>query len=286
MAAADLVAITSHGLFTSGGGGTCDYPDEDDVRDGVVYAFGALTGDVVLPSEAEVEEGVGYGANGTEFSGSLVCNCPDPPVPTNGIVPFALIAQQIVQRVALALGTTTDWVHLVANDDYKTIQTENLFSFVRPYGIGPIDPTTGGYYPNDGSGRYRRVIGRRVRVYIYTRSGEDIYGTDTVALGGTDPAQNVTTPPTMPGHFVAEELVANALDDWTPTYTGTDLVVRPYTIGPLHLVDSDGGPPERPAENEQGLVRSHLDVQVCYRLPIQYVEPAPSGLPVPDLNNG
>lgn len=48
-----------------------DYPIEDNVRDGVNYADSTLTGNVVLPAENEVEDGVGYGSNGTEFEGSL-----------------------------------------------------------------------------------------------------------------------------------------------------------------------------------------------------------------------
>lgn len=261
-----------------------DLPAVSDVRLGVVYGDGSMIGTLVLPAEDEVEDGVQYGADGTEYTGTFVgSDCPPPPVPVDNLIPFALIAQQIVQRVALALGTSTDWVHLVANDEYRTIETESLFAYVRPYGLSFVDATTGQPFGNEGSGRWRRVVGRRVRIYIYTRSGTDIYGTDDISLGGTDETQNVTTPPTLPGQFVSEELVANALDGWTPTYTDpTELVLKPYTIGPIHLLDSEGGPPERPAENEQGLVRSHLDIQVCYRLPVQRVEPAPDGLPVPD----
>lgn len=78
MAVGNLVAIVSHGLFTSGGGGTCDYPDEADVRSGVEYDFGAMTGTVVLPSEANVRDGIGYGAGGTEYTGTFECDCPEP----------------------------------------------------------------------------------------------------------------------------------------------------------------------------------------------------------------
>lgn len=50
-------------------GAVCDYPVVDDVRFGVVY--GAGVGTVELPTEAQVELGVGYGANGVEFTGTF-----------------------------------------------------------------------------------------------------------------------------------------------------------------------------------------------------------------------
>lgn len=263
---------------------TCDYPDEDDVRAGTVYADGDMTGNITFPDEDEVERNVGYGSDGSEFTGTLV-PCPDPPAPTGGIVPFALIAQRIVARVGTALDIGTDFVRPVASDRYVITETENLFAYVRCYGPTPVDPSTGQTFPDDGAGRWRRVVARRVRVYVYTRSREDLTGGDEIALGGVDTTQNVTTPPTLPGQYVAEELVMNALDDWTPTYSDDLLVTHPYTIGPLHQIDSSDGPPEREPENDVGLVRSHLDFQVCYVSAVQRTEPAPDGLPVPDLNN-
>jgi hypothetical protein len=51
-------------------GGT--FPVEDDVEFGVVYGpTDNLTGTVTLPTEAQVETGVQYGADGTEFTGTL-----------------------------------------------------------------------------------------------------------------------------------------------------------------------------------------------------------------------
>ena len=44
-------------------------PAVGDVRDGVVYGGG--TGTLELPAEADVESGVGYGTDGTEFEGTL-----------------------------------------------------------------------------------------------------------------------------------------------------------------------------------------------------------------------
>jgi hypothetical protein len=53
-----------------------DVPDESDVRFGVVYDDGDKTGNVVLPLEAIVVSPNQYGANGTEFTGSLVVEYP------------------------------------------------------------------------------------------------------------------------------------------------------------------------------------------------------------------
>lgn len=62
---ADKGAVTK-----AAAGGSCDYPSEDDVRDGVT--FDTYTGNLVLPDEADVESGVGYGTDGTEYTGTLV----------------------------------------------------------------------------------------------------------------------------------------------------------------------------------------------------------------------
>ena len=60
-------------------GGECDYPSVDDVEEGVTFASGSLTGVFGVPAQAEVLFGVGYGANDTEFTGTLNAN---PIVPT------------------------------------------------------------------------------------------------------------------------------------------------------------------------------------------------------------
>ncbi len=48
-----------------------DYPSINYVRNGITFASGALTGVDVLPVVGNVRELVGFGANGTEFYGTL-----------------------------------------------------------------------------------------------------------------------------------------------------------------------------------------------------------------------
>lgn len=48
-----------------------DYPSEDDVRLSVQYSHTGLTGNLVSPSESNVQDGFQYGANGTEYTGTL-----------------------------------------------------------------------------------------------------------------------------------------------------------------------------------------------------------------------
>jgi len=53
-------------------GSTANYPTQlapGNVRDAVVH--GSTTGTLELPAEADVELGVGYGEDGTEFTGTL-----------------------------------------------------------------------------------------------------------------------------------------------------------------------------------------------------------------------
>ncbi len=76
MSNAQAVAFLSFGLIVSGGGG--NYPSADDVRLGVAYDTG-LTGNLVLPTVGNVLQGVSYGANGTEYTGTFLS--PLPPTP-------------------------------------------------------------------------------------------------------------------------------------------------------------------------------------------------------------
>jgi hypothetical protein len=48
-----------------------DAPNQSDVRAGVSYSGGACIGTLALPAEADVKDGVTYGADGTEFEGTL-----------------------------------------------------------------------------------------------------------------------------------------------------------------------------------------------------------------------
>lgn len=67
----DIVAKGQGGMRLPALGGSCTYPSEDDVQEGVTFGD-IYTGNLVVPAEVEVENGVGYGANGTEFTGTLV----------------------------------------------------------------------------------------------------------------------------------------------------------------------------------------------------------------------
>lgn len=187
-------------------------------------------------------------------------------------VPFAQIFNNILARVAAGIGVSVDFVRPVASDEYDVTELEDLFAYVRPYKPSPIDPTSGRPYGDYGAGRHARIVGRRFRVYVWTRSGVDTYGGDEIALGGEEATQTSLTPPAMPGQFVAEELLLNALDDYQPLNTAGTAAL---TVGPVHWVDDGGGPPARKPRNEEGLVYSFLDFQVAYVLAIAGQEPSP-----------
>jgi len=53
-----------------------DLPAEADVRNGTTYDNGLLTGNMVMPPEANVITGTGYGTLGVEFGGTLVIDYP------------------------------------------------------------------------------------------------------------------------------------------------------------------------------------------------------------------
>lgn len=177
--------------------------------------------------------------------------------------PFAAILAAVVSRVATSLRIDPNFVLPVASDDYRVTVAEPLFVYVRPYGPQP--------FTDAGAGRLARTVNRRLRFYLYSRSGEDVTGSDAVALMGQNPEQAAYPYFTMPGHLVFEEALYNSIDD----FQCIDVSGNAMTIGPLHVLDSASGPPVRKPENDEGLIRSEIDVQIVYVLPIDPTEPAP-----------
>jgi hypothetical protein len=68
-----------------------DYPAVGNVRLGIVYANGTMTGTLVVPSPSDVRQGVHYGAGGTEFTGTLIVGGGGLPQPGPGQVTGYLI---------------------------------------------------------------------------------------------------------------------------------------------------------------------------------------------------
>lgn len=52
-------------------GGAADYPAVGNVRDGVSYASGTMTGTLTVPAAGDVQSGVQFGAGGTEYTGTF-----------------------------------------------------------------------------------------------------------------------------------------------------------------------------------------------------------------------
>jgi hypothetical protein len=218
----------------------CDYPSQENVRQGVVYAFGTMTGTL----------GVGTISP-----------------PTVGSSPFAAIAAAVKARLVLALGIDPAFVRVVANDRYKLSTTETFFVYLQIFGVTqPKDPALD--YTDAGAGRLATPTARRMRVYIYTRSGQDQYGDDYVAMFGTDPTLTVDDDAVNPGQLLAEELTFNALSNFLPQASdGT-----PLTLGPLHPLDASEEPQRK--DNDAGFLRSCLDFEAVYISPISPTDPA------------
>lgn len=93
------VAFASFGLILLGGGG--DFPEESDVRSGVAYDTG-LVGNLTLPVPAQVLQGVQYGGEGDEFTGTapqVVVNPPPAcPAPTPSTGSAAIRAWEALYR--------------------------------------------------------------------------------------------------------------------------------------------------------------------------------------------
>lgn len=173
------------------------------------------------------------------------------------------MAVAVRDRVAAALGIDRAFVRIVASDDYEVTDLEPKFACVRFYGLSrPRDPAVDS--ENMGAGRLGRVVARPFRVYVHTRSGEDLYGGDEVAVAGSAPGSTVERPGGTPGHFLVEEIVLNYLDDWMPTYVDDDDNTVPMLVGPVHWVTDGNLPPARkPRDTDQGL-QSDLAFEACY----------------------
>lgn len=269
--------VANHGFTLTGFAfpvftATCDYPSENDVRDGVVYGDLAFTGNLTLPDEGQVLDGVGYGSNGDEFTGSLAFPSYHPPPPFTPPAPqsspFAAILYAVLSRLSEQTGIDAAYIRPVASDRYVVTVTEPMFLYIRPYGPQPQDGQ-GHPLADGGAGRLARDIGRRIRIYIYTRSGVDTYSADNFALLGNDPSR-LYSDSGVPGQFAAEELVLNAIDDWMPL--GSD--GGALCLSPLRWM-TDDGPAEREPEEEEGLIRSYLDFEISYVAAISPTEPTP-----------
>lgn len=185
--------------------------------------------------------------------------------------PFAAIAVAIRTRLATVLSLDPSFVLPVANADYKVTIAEPFFLYVQFFPMrSPRDPALD--FENAGAGNLFRPVARVMRCYVYSRTGEDSYGEDTVALFGRDPAQTADTPVTPPGQFALEEVTFGALSDWTPL--GVDDNNNPYalTIGPVHPIDASEYP-QRKKEDDAGLIRSCLDWEIVYTVPLSPTEP-------------
>jgi hypothetical protein len=164
---------------------------------------------------------------------------------------WSTVATQIVAQLVVVTEIDPAHVHLVASDAYDLTDLESRFVYVRYYGLQPVTDA--------GAGRRARPCSRRVRVYVYTRNQLDSYSDDTVALTADD------------GHETLELRVLDALDEFVPVDPDDEDVS--LVLEPLHPVDSSSGPPERKPEDDNGLVRSHLDFTVTYLPRMQTPQP-------------
>lgn len=65
------VAYYDVGALQRAAGGSADYPTVGNVRSGVTYASGAMVGTLAVPAAADVQAGVTFGADGTEYTGTF-----------------------------------------------------------------------------------------------------------------------------------------------------------------------------------------------------------------------
>lgn len=155
--------------------------------------------------------------------------------------PLRQILLAIRNRISEVLELDPQFVRIVSSDNY-TVCADQRFVYIRPFGPKPVT--------DHGGGRRTRPIHRSIRVYLYTRNSLDQTGFDTVAL----------TDDTNYSHFVGEDLLIDALDEYWPTLDEQTVL----TIEPIHFESTSEGKPVRESENDVGFTRSHQDYEVVY----------------------
>lgn len=191
-----------------GSGGSSDYPSENDVRLGTVYANGTLAGNLVLPAVNKVREGIKYGSNGTEFTGTFHCGPPVPPVgiATQGVQPQALL-DAFASYLQLITGLPERRIILWCFPGRPPIEGSDWLVWYRP--DGETDERS------EGPVRYGNKFGLTLSVNVLSRNMVDGSQRDTRKLPPhyvrrwkiTDAMQNLhlfsayTPPPDPPAHW-------------------------------------------------------------------------------------
>jgi hypothetical protein len=165
------------------------------------------------------------------------------------------VQSQLVASIVTNVGQSPpvyispSYIRIVANDDYNADQmiVDDWLIIIRVYGI---KPTT-----DAGAGRLCRPASRNFRTYIYRRNSLDDAADDQIAL--TDP---------LMGLLSVEEQVFNCLDDFWPGGMPSGSPLSQLMIEPIHIL-AENLPPERPAVDEIGLLRTSLTWESRYVLP-------------------
>lgn len=179
-----------------GAGLSCDYPAITNVRQGIVYASGLLTGvlnlpipnnvrfgvpygangteyngTVELPAENKVRIGIGYGANGTEFTGTFRCGPPMPPTgtATQGVTPQELLDAFRVYLLLLT-GLPDNRVVLWCQPGRPNISGFDWLAWYAPEGME--------YDKSEGPVRFGNKFNPTFRVTIVSRNMVDSSQTD------------------------------------------------------------------------------------------------------------
>jgi len=176
-----MSSIGNLGLgFGPTGGGACDYPAQTTVVAGTSYAFGAQTGNVVVPPQSKVEQGESYGANGTQYIGSLVKSrgvvilkeSPKGVTPsasglqiaTQGINPWNLIAS-FRNYVMLTTGLAERLVRVWFGDSRPHLNGADFFIWFRPLLEAPDKSL--------GPGRWGNRSNVRMELHLVYRNFSD-----------------------------------------------------------------------------------------------------------------
>lgn len=165
-----------------------DYPAATDVRSGVDYNFAASTGTLVLPAESAVQNGVQYGAGGTEFTGTYNPVAADYPAVTDVRYGVSYDSGSLVGTLTLpAVGDVQSGVQFGAGG------TEYTGTFTSP-SVGDVQ--SGVSYGADGTeytGTFVVPTEAQVESGVgYGAGGTEFTGTLTGGGGSGGVLENVT----------------------------------------------------------------------------------------------
>lgn len=234
--------------FTGSLNVSCDYPIENDVREGILYASGTMTGNIVLPIPPTVFIGTLYGASGSEFVGTF--SCPPailiPPVATattsllksdvsSKFIPG--VANQGINPWTL-MGIIQEYIVLVTSLDIRSVRL--WLSSTRPHLSGSdyyiwFRPLSDKPSKSIGPGRWGNRSDLQIEIHVLARNFADTAQIDERRSKAFYELYWKLEQAFQGRNLFTKYILSTITSIWHPPEAGKG--VGPLTIEPMYLQD-------------------------------------------------